>query len=269
MNIESTAARIRSLWHSPQLSSSTAEEWLTPDRTSYAIAWLIASLVVEHRFPETALDAIPLYAPAIGWDRFVLTRRISCDHCDAELANAFGQLQLGPGGTVNLTDPAGTVQVAFFPAEADQLLARLDHVLQALPVLELRAGDHRSCQHRRAPLYPQVFTTMARLVAAEPSLVVAREIFIDVDLIDGMRHPLWAHTARQESGYTYDWFGLRRARSNTAAFVRISGQQVIYRTDRSTWASHSLEAESLTTEVLSGQLQSWLGLAAPSSGGLR
>src|SRR5438105_2797537 len=64
------------------------------ERTIYALGWIVANAIVTARYRDSAIDALPVYHPENGWDRFLLTRRVSCQYFADEPADAFGLIML-------------------------------------------------------------------------------------------------------------------------------------------------------------------------------
>ena len=48
-----------------------------PDRQVYTWGWATASAIVRARYADSAIDALPVIHPDHGWDRFLLTRRVT------------------------------------------------------------------------------------------------------------------------------------------------------------------------------------------------
>src|SRR3712207_8441597 len=65
-----------------------------PNRLGYALGWIVASAIVGTRYFDSALDALLVCHPEHGWDRFLLTRRVSCALLADEPADSFGLLLL-------------------------------------------------------------------------------------------------------------------------------------------------------------------------------
>src|SRR5688572_23242055 len=84
----------------------------TPDRLSFALGWVLANAIVSARYADSALDALPIYHPENGWDRFLLTRRVSGDAYAAEKADSHGMIMLTGEDAPRLTRPSGATKVS-------------------------------------------------------------------------------------------------------------------------------------------------------------
>jgi hypothetical protein len=211
-------------------------ELAMPNRLAYALGWVLASAVVSSRFPVGAIDVLPVYHPEHGWDRFLVTRRVSCMlHAD-EPADSRGVLWLGEddapvftlGETVRL--PLGTL-CRTDPAEA------IRRLLYAVPVPRLRQGNHAGCVHTRATAYPTVHRVVTGLIVDYPGLIAARELFIDTEQVDGAYHPLYLATGATLTGWTYEYFQL--VYDDQIAFLRADGKLLTYEREPGTWRTVS------------------------------
>src|SRR3954471_15421234 len=94
-------------------SSATRGTNQTPsERLTYALGWIVANLIVAARYQDSAIDALPVYHPEHGWDRFLLTRRVSCLQCTDEPADHFGMIMLDGEDPPRLTHPNGETRIA-------------------------------------------------------------------------------------------------------------------------------------------------------------
>ncbi len=231
-----------------------------PNRRGYVLGWLAASLIVTERYLDSAIDAIPVYHPDHGWDRFLLTRRVSCNLLAEEASNAFGIIELAPDDAPRLTDPDGHVLLPLGELFQSDVTGALDQLSAHFPPVGLVAGDHADCAHTRSDRYPWLYRVVARLIAEHPGLVAARELVIDDQVVDGAYHPLFVHTAERGSAVRYDWFALQSAVTGYPAFFRINGRQSVHRTTRATWASSRQQLAELSEEAARDRLRSWLRL---------
>src|SRR5687768_6398032 len=79
----------------PELEGDVETEALVvPNPLGYALGWVVADAIVSNRYLDSAIDALPISHPEQGWDRFLLTRRVSCQVCAGESADAFGTIML-------------------------------------------------------------------------------------------------------------------------------------------------------------------------------
>jgi hypothetical protein len=247
------------------IHDGAADDHDLPNPSGYALGWLAASVIVSARYRDSAIDAIPVQHPDHGWDRILLTRRVSCNLLADEASNAFGIIDLAAADAPRLTDPDGKVLLPLaelFRADIDEALTR---IAAHIPTIGLATGDHATCAHTLAGHYPWLYRVIATLIADHPGLVAARELYVDDQMIDGAYHPLLVHTAQRGSSHRYDWFALQSP-TGPAAFVRISGRQCVYRTDRATWASPQQQLADAPAETVRALLRSWLHLDDDAAG---
>lgn len=231
----------------------STENWLT-----YALGWIVANSIIAARYHDSALDALPLTHPEHGWDRFLLTRRVSCQWCANEPADSFGLIMLDGEDPPRLTHPNGETRIALgrlLRADPQEAMAR---VLALLPPTGFDSGDHTACWHVQAACYPVLYAAVTDLIVSHPSITAAREVFVDDTQVDGSFHPLYVHTAARTARPVYDWFELQTA--DCLAYCHIQGEQAIYLTEKGWWSTvvRPLSAESpegMTTRILA-----WLRL---------
>jgi hypothetical protein len=242
------------------LADSGPGDLVIPNPRGYVLGWLAASAIVSERYHDSAIDAIPVYHPDHGWDRFLLTRRVSCNLLTEEASNAFGTIEVASPEAPRLTDPDGNVVLPLGERFHADIPAALVELRARFPRVGIVAGDHAHCAHTRADDYPRLYRVIARLLADYPGLVAARELVIDDQLIDNAYHPLFIHTAERGSNLRYDWFALQSPSTGFTAFARINGRQSVYRTDRATWASPPQQLANLPDDAVRAQFLSWLRL---------
>ena len=243
----------------------------TPDRVSYALGWLVAAEIVRARFLNSAIDAIPIFHPRYGWDRFVLTRRVSCAVCSAEPANKFGMLMLDGDDGPRLTSPSGATRLALGRGLRDAPREAISALLNLIPSPPLPEGRHSRCLHHRARHYPDYYMMAAEMIVQHPRLVVSREIHIDADAIDGAYHPLYLHAIPLgpespgdrhgvlTAATVYDWFQFQYG--DSFAFMDTSGDRAIHRTDRDTWARAVPSPNSELVATVRERLNGWLSIS--------
>lgn len=244
----------------------------TPNRLAYALGWLVAAAIIDARFLDSALDVLPVFHPEHGWDRFLITRRVSCVAHQHEAADKFGMIMLSGEDAPRLTTPGGRTKLALGQALRDDPAGALRDVVAQFPALGLTAGRHGACPHRRALYYPLFYRTVADLIAAYPGLIASREIYIDDQVIDGQYHPLYLHAAEvtplgpddrhgvNMATTTYNWFQLQF--EDTFAFFDIYGERTVYRTDRGTWSRVRKPLKDEPADHLAARIRGWLRLDA-------
>lgn len=192
-------------------------------------------MVVQRRFRKCGIDALPIYHPENGWDRFLLTRRVTSQEFKNESANKFGMIMLDGDDAPRLTTPGGKTILAMGPQMKEDPIAVLKAMLKHIPREEIGEGKHGGRWKDRRRVYPRMFRSVTELIVANPGLVAAREIFVDDKPIDGAYHPLYLHGATLEPKILYDWFMVQLGR--WAVFCRTHGGQTIYETERRTWST--------------------------------
>lgn len=236
-----------------QSSAPTKPEW-----DAYALGWVVGNTIVAARYAHAAIDALPVYHPEHAWDRFLLTRRVSCALCGDEPADAFGLIMLTGDDAPLLARPDGTVVQALGALLRQDPEAALAAVQAFVPTLDLVPGDHTACWHTRAPLYPTLYSVITDLMVRYPMLTVAREVFVDDELQDGMYHPLFLHTATKTAAMRYDWFALQTP--DAIAYVHISGEQTIYLRDDGNWSTVRKQLSAEEPDGMARRILAWLRL---------
>ena len=229
------------------------------DRLGYALGWVVAGAIVAARYGDSALDALPVCHPERGWDRFLLTRRVSCDLLAGEPADSFGLLLLDGEDAPRLANPDGSTRLALGPLLRDDPERAIARALDLLPPVGLVEGDHNRCDHVRAEQYPTLYTAIAELILEHPGLLVAREIYVPAEAIDGGYHPILLHTARSHGQTVYGWFGIEGPQY--AAFCRIGGEYAIYETDAGNWSGVRKQLAEEDQEGMKRRIRAWLRLA--------
>jgi hypothetical protein len=207
----------------------------TPNRLAFALGWIAANVVVQRRYRKCGIDAIPIYHPENGWDRFLLTRRVTSTMFKDEPANSFGMIMLDGEDAPRLTTPGGKTILAMGEAMKEDPIAVLKQMLKHIPRQELPEGNHGGRWKERRRAYPREYRAITELILENPGTVAAREIFVDDKPIDGAYHPLYLHGAALEPKILYDWFMVQLGR--WAVFFRTHGGQTIFETERRTWST--------------------------------
>jgi hypothetical protein len=207
----------------------------TPNRLAFALGWIVANTIVQRRYRSSGIDALPIYHPEHGWDRFLLTRRVTSPTFSKEPANSFGMIMLDGEDAPRLTTPGGKTIVSLGSAMREDPIAALKSVLRRIPREEMPEGKHGVRWKDRRRQYPRQYRAITELIIENPGTVAAREIFVDDKPIDGAYHPLYLHGATLEPKILYDWFMVQLGR--WAVFFRNHGGQTIFETDRRTWST--------------------------------
>lgn len=265
-----------------QLAASTPPDDLylsTPNRLAYALGWIVANQVIQARFADAAVDVLPIFHPEHGWDRFVVTRRVS-SHLYRHLpADELGRIMLGGDDAPGFVQPSTKTRLslgALLRHDADNAVAR---VLSQIPEKPGGVGDLKTMRpSEQAPRYPDIIAAVTDLLLAYPGLVVSREVYIDDEQIDGQYHPLHLHAA-ELSTYgpgdrhganlpvlTYNWVQLQYG--EMFAFIDRRGNRAVYRTDRQTWARPRVRIADEPADRVKERIAGWLRLggAAPDPG---
>ena len=243
----------------------------SPNRTAYARCWVLASAIVNAKYIQCGVDVLPVFHPENGWDRFLITRRVTGETFAYQPANEFGMLMLDAEDAPVYTSPGGKTRVKI----GDRLTAEFDDVereiLEYVDAPLIDAGSNKLMTHEQAEKYPMLLRAVVELIAEFPGLIAAREIFIDDEEIDGQYHPLFLHAAEltgmgPDDRYganvattTYRWFQLQYG--DQFAFFDKRGTRSVYRTDRGTWSRvRSQLADEPTLEGCKARIKGWLRL---------
>jgi hypothetical protein len=207
----------------------------TPDRLAFALGWIAANVVIQRRYRRCGIDALPIYHPETGWDRFLLTRRVTSQEFKNEPANSYGMIMLDGEDAPRLTTPGGKTILSMGQGMREDSIATLKQMLKRIPRDEMPEGKHGGRWKQRRRVYPRLFRAVTETMVEHPGLVAAREIFVDDRPIDGAYHPLYLHGAALEPKILYDWMMVQLGR--WAVFFRTHGGQTIYETERRTWST--------------------------------
>lgn len=234
---------------------------MVPNRQTYAWGWAVASAIVKARYADSALDALPVIHPEHGWDRFLLTRRVSSDAFAGDSANRFGMILLGGEDAPVVTRPSGAPRLALGPLMATDSAQAISQAVTLFPSIGLPADDLKGRWKDRRRNYPRIYQAVAELISENDEMLAAREVAIDVKPIDGVYHPLYLHGVSQLPTVTYDWFLVQWR--DRAVFIRTHGQQSIYETDRQGWSTvrKQLAAEP-SVEAIKQRIRGWLRIDA-------
>lgn len=235
----------------------------TPDRLTYALGWIVANQIVNARYADSAIDALPVYHPESGWDRFLLTRRISGERFAAETANAYGMIMLTGDDAPNITLPSGKVRLSLGKALQNDPEKAVADALALFPPGQLLPLDLGMRWKDRKFVYPMLYSVVTDLIVDYPGLVAAREIFVDNQPVDGAYHPLHLHGAALEPTMVYDWMLVQYA--ERACFFRVHGGYSIYETDRGGWSTVKKQLSQESAEDARKRILSWLRIEGEPS----
>lgn len=244
----------------------------TPSPLGYAYGWILASAIVDAKFESTGVDVLPVFHPENGWDRFLVTRRVTGTAFQYQPANEYGMLVLDTDMPLVYTSPGGKPRVPV----SDQFDANPKDVTDAIlrfvdaPLLG-NTDDSRLLQHEESPNYPNILRAIVELIVDHPGLVAAREIYIDDEEIDGQYHPLHLHAVEltgmgpddrhgaNVATTTYRWFQLQIG--ELFAFIDKRGTRTVYRTDRGTWSRVKKQlADEDSVDDIKRRIEGWLRL---------
>lgn len=278
--VEQIQTAITNYEHLPQtpLDESITPETLyqaTPDRLAYALGWIVANAIVSARFKRSAIDVLPVFHPENGWDRFLITRRVSCGLYANQPADEFGLIMLGGEDGPRLTTGSGRTKLALGKLLREDPEAAIAEVLKLIPRPKIEDGKHGRCLHKRGPKYPVYYDAVTQLIVENPGLVCAREIYIDDQEIDGQYHPLYLHSvALSNSGpgdrtgmllpvIVYEWFQLQK--DDLFAFFDVMGDRTVYRTDHETWSRVRKQLKEEPDEAVKQRIGNWMRLGGSPS----
>lgn len=242
----------------------------TPSPLGYAYSWVLAAEIVDARFLLSGVDVLPVFHPENGWDRFLITRRVTGTAFQYQPANEYGMLLLDTDAAVNYTSPGGKLRVAVAESVRDEPHAVLEQVLGRIKAPRLaKDSPNRLTEYEESPHYPRNLRAVVELIVENPGLTAAREIYIDDQEIDGQYHPLYLHSVELSSmgpgdrhginvaTTTYRWFQLQLG--DLFAFFDKRGTRAVYRTDRGTWSRVKKQlSEEESLEDVKTRLKGWL-----------
>jgi hypothetical protein len=241
----------------PEMPEETAY-LATPDRLAFALGWIAANQIVQARFADSAIDALPIYHPEHGWDRFLLTRRVTADRFRNEPANRYGMIMLSGDDAPQLTKPSGAARLALGSAmrrDPQQAIRELIALFPPGPLLPKELG-YRWNERKR--VYPMLYNAVTELILEHPGVVAAREIYVDDQPVDGAYHPLYLHSVAPQPGVVFDWFLVQHG--ERAVFFRGHGGHTIYETDRRTWSTVKKQIAQDDPETAKQRIRNWLRL---------
>lgn len=242
---------------SPDMPDETAY-LATPDRLAYALGWIVASAIVNARYADSAIDALPVFSPERGWDRFLLTRKTSSDQFRQESANRYGMIMLDGEDAPRITTPSGETKLALGTLLRENPEKAIEDVLALFPSKGLTQSDLGKRWRERKQNYPILYAAITELVVEHPGLIAAREIFVDDQPVDGKYHPLYLHGVSIQPALVYDWFLVQHG--ERAAFLRIHGGQSVYETDRGGWSTVKRQLQAEDPDGILRRIRSWLRL---------
>ncbi len=239
----------------PQDVAPDAVATIIPNPLAYALGWILGDAVVANRYHGSAIDALPICHPENGWDRFLLTRRVSCVPCAGESADSFGTLMLtGEDAPIYVAPDGSELPLGTMLREDPD--AAVEKLLEKVPQIGLVQGEHNACWHFRAEKYPDIYHAVAQTVVENPGVIALREIFVDEVQYEGAFHPIYLMTGALTKGLTYNWFAIESP-DNVAFFV-IDGSSTIYQTDQGNWASVGKQLNQEDREGARRRILAWL-----------
>jgi hypothetical protein len=244
----------------------------TPSPIGYAFGWILASAIVDAMFESTGVDVLPVFHPENGWDRFLITRRVTGAAFQYQPANEYGMLILDSDVPLTYTSPGGKPRVNVSEDIEEDVDGVVAAMLKRIDAPKLgNTDDTRLRDHEKAPNYPNILRAITELVVDNPGLVAAREIYIDDEEIDGQYHPLYLHAAELTSmgpddrhganvaTTTYRWFQLQIG--ELFAFIDKRGNRTVYRTERGTWSRVKKQlADEDSVDEIRQRIEGWLRL---------
>lgn len=229
----------------------------TPDRLAFALGWIVSNAIVGSRYASSAIDALPIFHPESGWDRFLLTRRTTSTTFARETANRFGMVMVDGKDAPRLTKPSGADRLTLGKALRSDPEKAIASVLKEVRSGSLLPLDLGMRWRERKVQYPRLYAAVTELIVEVPGVVAAREIYVDDQQVDGAYHPLYLHGAAPQPTMLYDWFLIQYA--DRAAFFRVHGGQSIYETERGGWSTvkKQLAAEE-SVDAIKQRMKAWL-----------
>ncbi len=243
----------------PQSHESSKVIWLpeTPNPLAFALGWVIANAIVSARYADSGIDVIPIHHPEYGWDRFLLTRRVTMPAFADEPADSFGVITL-TGDDAPIFS-RGAIRLSLGAQLCKDPNQSVSHLLHLFPRCRLPTERTGPRWEQRRRVYPLLYNVVTELILEYPGLEVAREIYVDDQLVCGTYHPLYLHGIALTPCMVYDWFLLQYGQ--WAAFVRIDGGQTIYLTDSEQWSTVRRQlSEEKTHDAIKRRMKAWLRL---------
>lgn len=237
----------------------------TPDRLAFALGWVVANAIVGARYADSAIDALPVYHPEHGWDRFLVTRRLTAPAFESEPADSFGMIMLSGPEAPRITHGNGETRLALRTVLREDPDKALADILALFPPFGLAPEEQMgpSWEDRRQR-YPVLYNVVTELILEYPGLIVAREIFVDDQPVDGAYHPLYLHGAALYPKMVYDWFLVQHG--DRVCFFRLHGGQSIYETERGGWATVRKQlSEEPSAGAIKQRIKAWLRLEGEPS----
>lgn len=230
---------------------------IVPDRQAYVWGWATAAAIVRARYADSAIDALPVIHPENGWDRFLLTRRVTSNEFKDDTANRFGMIMLTGEDAPIITRPSGAELLPLGPLFRDDPKQAMKEAVKLFPTYGLPKDDLGGRWRERKRQYPRLYRAIAELIAEEPEMLAAREVAIDTKPVDGAYHPLYLHGVTKRPIVTYDWFLVQWR--DRAAFIRTHSMQSIYETDRGTWSTIRKQlGQEPNVEAIKKRIRAWL-----------
>ncbi|HET9016100.1 MAG TPA: hypothetical protein VFN57_10920 [Thermomicrobiaceae bacterium] len=237
--------------------SEVEQHLATPDRLAFALGWVVANAIVRARYADSAIDALPVFHPENGWDRFLLTRRVTSTLFQEEAADSFGMIMLTGEDAPRITHGNGETRLALGRALREDPEQALRDIVALFPPYGLPEQDLGMYWPERQGNYPLLYSVVTDLILEYPGVVAAREIFVDDQPVDGAYHPLYLHGVTLYPKMVYDFFMLQYG--DRAVFFRLHGGQAIYETDRGGWSTVRRQlAEEPSTADVKRRLLAWL-----------
>ncbi len=243
----------------------------TPNRLAYALGWIAASAIVSARYIDSAIDAIPIFHPDHGWDRFLISRRVSCKVHENEPADRFGVLMLSGDDAPRLTSPGGTERIALGQSLVEDPDKAINDLLAFFPRQGIDPGSHSQCWHTKASRYPEFYHVVTEMIIENPGLVASREVYIDDEEVDGQYHPLHLHatdltgmgpedrTGQNIATMTFAWFQLQYG--ELFGYFDIAGGRTVYRTDHNTWSRVRKQLNQEPEDQVKQRIESWMRIS--------
>lgn len=230
--------------------------YATPDRLTYALGWVVANAIVQARYADSAIDALPIFHPEHGWDRFLLTRRVTSKQFEKETANSHGMIMLSGPDAPRITMPSGKTRAGLGTTLRNDPDKAIAEALALFPRGQLLPLDLGMRWKDRKRVYPMLFNVITELILDYPGMIAAREIFVDNEPIDGAYHPLHLHGVALEPAMVYDWVLVQYG--DRSCFFRAHGGYSIYETNRGGWATVKKQLSDSTEEEARKRILAWL-----------